>query len=69
METLLFIPPLSSGFQKYHLHVDFNCVQIARGVNTYSKKASVFKELLHSEAGFYKDVRKHFAAMIHTPML
>lgn len=69
----MFIFPLSSSsFQKFDLQVDLITSYFYKLLNESVPKAKrqvPSKELLHSQAGFYKDVKKHFVAMIHTLML
>lgn len=68
----MFIFPLSSSsFQKFDLQVDLISYfyKLLNESVPKAKRQVPSKELLHSQAGFYKDVKKHFVAMIHTLML
>lgn len=64
-------PLASSSFQKCNLQVDLISYfyKLLNESVPKAKRQVASKELLHSQSGFYKDVKTHFVAMIHTLML
>lgn len=61
----------STSCQKFNLQVDLinYFYKLLNESVPKAKRQVPLKELLHSWAGFYKDVKKYFVAMIHTLML